>query len=298
MMKKSGGNNGELLKDFVRFHRLRGGGKEVPGAVYAAAGNMKEVCMPYAFLMLAYDGPTSCKGDVADFIKASDIAAWIKSFTAKGDSPSELLRTREAAEEWLITLRKLTHGLPKSNTLTKMVARFHIDLVLIGLGETKMNAYLKGLQNAVDTAKKHAQTVAKERSAVEAKRPLVTDSASALPAASASASDMASAQTKSSGYVLACANSLAECEPPRTTLAEAGYHFLDEFKKRFPGSETVAAAWELFLEAKAKRPEQKCGNVVQKMEGNTIGMAEISPDGKVQDRANTYVRTVCCMSRF
>ena len=292
-MKKSGGNNGELLKDFVRFHRLRGGGKEVPGAVYAAAGTMKEVCMPYAFLMLAYDGPSSSKGDVADFIKASDIVAWIKAFSAKGDSPSELLRTREAAEEWLITIRKLTHGMPKSNTLTKMVARFHIDLVLIGLGETKMNAYRKGLQNAVDTAKKHAQTVAKERSAVEGvPRPLVTDSASALPAASASASDAASAQTKSSGYVLACANSLAECEPPRTTLDEAGYHFLDEFKKRFPGSQTVAEEWESFLRAKAKRPEQSGGNVVQRMEGHTIGMAEISPDGKVQDRANTYVRYV------
>ena len=297
-MKKSGGNNGELLKDFVRFHRLRGGGREVPGAVYAAAGTMKEVCMPYAFLMLAYDGPSSSKGDVADFIKASDITAWIKSFSSKGDSSAELLvRTREAAEEWLITIRKLTHGMPKSNTLTRMVARFHIDLVLIGLGETKMNAYRKGLQNAVDTAKKHAQTVAKERSAVEGvPRPLVTDSASALPAASApasaSASDAASAQTKSSGYVLACANSLAECEPPRTTLAEAGYHFLDEFKKRFPGSPTVAEEWEVFLEAKAKRPEQSGGNVVQKMEGNTIGMAEISPDGKVQDRANTYVRYV------
>lgn len=292
-MKKSGGNNGELLKDFVRFHRLRGGGKEVPGAVYAAAGTMKEVCMPYAFLMLAYDGPSSSKGDVADFIKASDITAWIKAFSCKTDLSPELLRTREAAEEWLITIRKLTHGMPKSNTLTKMVARFHIDLVLIGLGETKMNAYRKGLQNAVDTAKKHAQTVAKERSAVEGvPRPLVTDSASALPAASASASDAASAQTKSSGYVLACANSLAECEPPRTTLDEAGYHFLDEFKKRFPGSQTVAAQWELFLEQKAKRPEQSGGNGVHKMEGHTIGMAEISPDGKVQDRANTYVRYV------
>lgn len=293
MMKKSGGNNGELLKDFVRFHRLRGGGKEVPGAVYAAAGTMKEVCMPYAFLMLAYDGPSSSKGDVADFIKASDITAWIKASSAKGETPVEVLKTREAAEEWLITIRRLTHGMPKSNTLTKMVARFHIDLVLIGLGETKMNAYRKGLQNAVDTAKKHAQTVAKERSAVEGvPRPLVTDSASALPAASASASDAASAQTKSSGYVLACANSLAECEPPRTTLDEAGYHFLDEFKKRFPGSQTVAEQWELFLEKKAKRPEQSGGNGVHKMEGHTIGMAEISPDGKVQDRANTYVRYV------
>ena len=294
-MKKSGGNSGELFKDFVRFHRLRGGGKEVPGAVYAAAGSMKEVCMPYAFLMLAYDGPSSSKGDVADFIKASDITAWIKAFTSKTDLSPELIRTREAAEEWLITLRKLTHGMPKSNTLTRMVARFHIDLVLIGLGETKMNAYRKGLQNAVDTAKKHAETVAKERSAVEGvPRPLVTDSASASPAASASASDAASAHahTKSSGYALACANSLAECEPPRTTLGEAGYHFLDEFKKRFPGSPTVAEEWEVFLEAKAKRPEKSGGNVVQKMEGNTIGMAEISPDGKVQDRANTYVRYV------
>ena len=296
-MKKSGGNSGELFKDFVRFHRLRGGFcKEVPGAVYAAAGSMKEVCMPYAFLMLAYDGPSSSKGDAADFIKASEITAWVRALPST--LSTEVLQTRAAAEEWLVTLRKLTHSMPKSNLLTKLVARFHIDLVLICLGETKMSAYRKGLQNAVDNAKKHAQTVAKERSAVEGvPRPLVTDSASAFPAASApacaSASDAASAQTKSSGYVLACANSLAECEPPRTTLDEAGYHFLDKFKTLFPGVTDVAADWERFLEsAGSKRPAKSGGNVVQKMEVNTIDMAEISPEGKVQDRANTCVRYV------
>ena len=76
MAKKSGGTNGVYLKNFVKFHRLKGAHKQVCGAEYAALGNMTELHLCYAFLMLAYDGPTSSKSPTLDFIKPADVVNW------------------------------------------------------------------------------------------------------------------------------------------------------------------------------------------------------------------------------
>ena len=143
MAKKSGGTNGVYLKNFVKFHRLKGSHKQVCGAVYAALANMKELHLCYAFLMLAYDGPTNIKSSTLDFIKPVDVVNWSKNVT------QEQTTQRQKAESLLQRLQEILGDMPASNMLTRIVARFHIDVILVLLGETKMAAYLKGLQEVV-----------------------------------------------------------------------------------------------------------------------------------------------------
>ena len=287
MAKKSGGTNGVYLKNFVQFHRLKGSHKQVCGAVYASLANMKELHLCYAFLMLAYDGPTSSKSPTLDFIKPVEVVNWSKNVT------QEQTIQRQKAESLLQHLQEILADMPASNMLTRIVARFHIDVILVLLGETKMAAYLKGLQEVVSKKQKSVTGVATARAeaslVMNQPVPIASDSASPPASAPVSAAALAN-QTLSVSYSLACQSALLEAEPQRKTLDAAAFWFLEMLKKQFPQAVDVASCWDRCikqmgcLKTETKKPSED-------QNSNTVAMAEISPDGKVQDQENTYVCT-------
>ena len=282
MAKKSGGKTGAYIKNFVKFHRLKGSHKQVCGAVYAALGSMKELHLCYAFLMLAYDGPANSKSPTLDFIKPADVVNWSKNVNA------EQTTRRENAEKLLQKLQEIIADVPLNNMLIRMVARIHIDVILVLLGETKMASYLKGLQDVVSKKQKSVTGAATARAeaSLGLNQPKPVDSASALPLASAPVS---AKQTLSVSYSLACQSALLEAEPQRSTVAAAAFWFLDTFKKQFPNFTDEATAWENFLKTEGFLRSDVAAKR-ERMQTDIVAMAEISPDGKVQDQENTYVR--------
>ena len=293
LAKKSGGKKGELLKSFAKFHRLKGGGKEVVGAVFSAASAMKEIHLTYAFLMLAYDGPSNPKSKVATFVKPADICAWAKRTNGDDDQ----VQKREKAEEWLQAFKGIFRNGPYGNTMTRLESRFHIDVLLVCLGDTKIDAYVKGLQSIVSNAKKAAANAAKAQASASCLAVVAASPKSNKAAASTEGPDSPSksgeAAATSSAYILSCAAALAECDPPRKSIDAAAYHFLDAFTKAFPEASAKAREWESFVVSKggsrAEAAKGQDGNAINQMSHDEVTMAEISPEGLVQDRATTYV---------